>query len=73
MSKRIAKFEGGSKITEMARADGYVMCRRPHCMPFVISAADFDALDDYSPEREARYSKIKTDLEAMARQPVKGW
>ncbi len=72
MSKRIVKFDGG-KITQMARADGYVMCRRPHCMPFVMSVGDFDAMSDYSPDLEARYKAVKADYEAMARMPVKGW
>jgi hypothetical protein len=29
------------RITYMAHASGYVMCRRPGCIPFVISEADW--------------------------------
>lgn len=72
MTKRIVKFDGG-KITQMARADGYVMCRRPHCMPFIMSASDFDILPDYSKEAEARHRELEVQLKAMARMPVKGW
>lgn len=27
----------GGKVRFMARSGGYVMCRRPRCMPFVLS------------------------------------
>lgn len=32
------------KITFMARSDGYVMCRRPHCMPFVLAEKEWTRL-----------------------------
>jgi hypothetical protein len=38
------RYDEGSEIREMARADGYVMARRPGCMPFVISAKEWDAM-----------------------------
>lgn len=31
------RYDRGGKLTAMATADGYVMVRRPRCMPFVVS------------------------------------
>ncbi|MDH2239083.1 hypothetical protein N5K27_22500 [Pigmentiphaga sp. GD03639] len=32
------------KITFMVRSGGYVMCRRPRCMPFILSEKEWRRL-----------------------------
>ena len=48
MPSRAVKRKGerrdnGGPIVLMAEADGYVMARRPGCLPFVMWAGDWDA------------------------------
>lgn len=42
------------EIRFMAEKDGYVMCRRPHCMPFVLSKKDWTRLPDAKTARETK-------------------
>lgn len=44
MRKKIAKWDRGDESREMARADNWVMARRPGCIPYTISAKEWDAL-----------------------------
>ncbi len=61
---------GDKRLTEMARAQGYVMVRRPGCSPFILQAHDFDALPDWSEADQTRYEEFKARLEELARRPV---
>ena len=38
------RYDKGGQIRSMATADGYLMCRRPGCHPFVMSAKEWNAL-----------------------------
>ncbi|QGA55910.1 hypothetical protein [Brucella sp. 2280] len=44
MAKRIAKWDRGLESREMARADNWVMVRRPGCTPYTMFAKEWDAL-----------------------------
>jgi hypothetical protein len=44
MKKRIAKLDRGFESREMARADNWVMVRRPGCIPYTMFAKEWDAL-----------------------------
>lgn len=34
-------FKGGGEVRLMCMAEGYVMARRPGCLPFIVSAEDW--------------------------------
>lgn len=38
------RYDQIGPVKFMARVDGYVMCRRPRCMPFVMWGKDWDKL-----------------------------
>lgn len=42
--KPIAKWHDGRESREMARANGWVMVRRPGCIPYTMFAKEWDAL-----------------------------
>lgn len=35
---------GGGPIRLMAKAEGYVMVRRPGCLPFILSVKEWESL-----------------------------
>lgn len=37
MKDIFVRFDKHGKVKMMAMIDGYVLCRRPNCMPFVLS------------------------------------
>jgi len=39
--ERRAHPQDGGPVIEMARADGYVMARRPRCIPFVVTEREW--------------------------------
>jgi hypothetical protein len=39
------RYDGYGPFRVMACADGYVMARRPHCMPMIFSLAEWRELD----------------------------
>lgn len=43
----------GGPIKAMACADGYVMCRRPGCIPFVLTVKEWDRLPPAKPVQAA--------------------
>lgn len=57
MAKRIAKWDRGDESREMARADNWVMVRRPGCIPYTMFAKEWDALPSVEVGRslEAEY------------------
>lgn len=38
------RFDGHGRVRLMAVADNYVMCRRPGCIPFVLSVQKWNAM-----------------------------
>ncbi|WP_169307286.1 hypothetical protein [Chitiniphilus eburneus] len=56
MSKiEIAPYERQDKISKivfMCRSGGYVMCRRPRAMPFVLTEKEWRNLDPYQPKEQ---------------------
>ncbi len=38
------RYDHNGPLRVMAVADGYVMCRRPRCMPFALSVKDWHKL-----------------------------
>lgn len=44
INKGDLKMDERGLIVAMAYADRYVMCRRPYCMPFVLSIREWEAL-----------------------------
>lgn len=52
MSKAIIdttrRYDQYGEIRYMTRSGGYVMCRRPRCMPFVLSEKDWNKLPTQS-------------------------
>ena len=40
------KYDAHGKRTLMARSDGYVMCRRPHCTPHVMQEKEWLEMSD---------------------------
>lgn len=54
--KREQRHDKGGPLTKMAEADGWVMVRRPHCIPFAITVKEWDALSpDAMIEEEQGY------------------
>lgn len=47
-------YKGGGKVRFMAAADGYVMCRRPGCIPFVVPASDWNEWPEVVPAPQPR-------------------
>lgn len=37
----------GCRVRFMVRSGGYVMCRRPHCTPYVLSEKEWRRLPPY--------------------------
>ncbi|MBC8642964.1 hypothetical protein IAG25_40100 [Caballeronia sp. EK] len=56
MSKAIidtkGRYDKHGEIRYMTRSGEYVMCRRPRCMPFVLSEKDWNTLPN-QPESSA--------------------
>lgn len=73
MSKTV-KFDdharGDNRLTEIVRGEGYVMVRRPGCMPYVLSAKDFDAMPDWTKEAQDRFHAFEAEMQEMLRRPV---
>jgi hypothetical protein len=46
------RIRGGAEVREMARAEGYVLCRYKGAMPFVLPERDWNALPLAEPARE---------------------
>lgn len=44
MGKHVARWHNGAESREMARANGWVMVRRPGCAPYTIGEREWDAL-----------------------------
>lgn len=44
-TNREVRYDRYGKFVFMAEADGYVMARRPRCMPHVYSRKKWDAMD----------------------------
>jgi hypothetical protein len=42
--KATAKWHDGRESREMARANGWVMVRRPGCIPYTMFAREWDSL-----------------------------
>lgn len=45
----------GGKLRFMTRSGGYVMCRRPRCMPYVMSEGDWRKLPAFDQEAHDSY------------------
>ena len=54
--KREVRFDPVGEIRLMAQADGYVLVRRPGCMPFVLRAAEWGKM----PKRDPRVGEAYT-------------
>lgn len=59
----ITKWENGAESREMARANGWVMVRRPGCIPYTIFAKEWDALPS-AEEGRASYAASRAALGA---------
>lgn len=66
-----AKWHNGAESREMARANGWVMVRRPGGVPYTVFAKEWDALPaaEFAREMQADYQAA---LARMALQPTKG-
>lgn len=53
MGKKIAKWDRGAESRELARADNWVMVRRPGAIPYTVFAKEWDALPSAEEGREA--------------------
>ncbi len=53
MAKREWKYDKHGKIREVARAEHYVMVRRPHAVPFVMDDGKWNALPSAPPSVSA--------------------
>lgn len=60
---RIAKWDRGAESREMARADNWVMVRRPGCIPFTMTVKEWDALPSIEEGR-----KIDAEYRAALRE-----
>ncbi len=45
------RYDQYGKLTALAAQDGWMMVRRPACVPFVIKVKDWIALDSEPPEQ----------------------
>lgn len=52
--QRNLRHDQHGDIKFMAEADGYVMCRRPGCMPFVLSKKSWEALEKVGGSKNGR-------------------
>lgn len=73
MAKREHRYDRHGRIRLVARAEGYVMARRPGCAPFVLTERKWDSMDrePWSPERiaaaEAKGERNRRQAIAFAR------
>lgn len=52
--KVVAKWHEGAESREMARANGWVMVRRPGCIPYTMFAKEWDVLPTADEGRAAQ-------------------
>lgn len=59
----LVRKDGRGKITFMCRSGGYVMCRRPRAMPFILSEKEWRKLEPFEAPfslADAPIVKLKT-------------
>lgn len=42
-------YKGGGVVRYMTAAEGYVMCRRPGLMPFIVATKDWNSWPEIKP------------------------
>jgi hypothetical protein len=66
MKPPFVRYDKFGKLTMMVYADGYVMCRRPGCMPIILIWKDWQKLSHTALDSVKAASATKKNLPETA-------